>query len=87
MIYDLFTQYYIDLFTPYYIYYISLSLQYALPYLRKTKGNIVNIASISGVIANAASPTYCASKVSKLSFKQSFHSWKETNFIEHSGAS
>ncbi|XP_060607337.1 17-beta-hydroxysteroid dehydrogenase 14-like [Ruditapes philippinarum] len=36
--------------------------KYALPYLRKTKGNIVNIASISGVIANAASPTYCASK-------------------------
>ncbi|XP_053381307.1 17-beta-hydroxysteroid dehydrogenase 14-like isoform X1 [Mercenaria mercenaria] len=36
--------------------------KYALPYIRKTGGSIVNIASISGVIANAASPTYCASK-------------------------
>lgn len=36
--------------------------KYALPYIRKSAGSLVNIASVSGVIANSASPTYCASK-------------------------
>ncbi|XP_060586234.1 17-beta-hydroxysteroid dehydrogenase 14-like [Ruditapes philippinarum] len=36
--------------------------KYALPYLRKTSGSIVNITSISGHSGTANSPSYCATK-------------------------
>ncbi|XP_053381555.1 17-beta-hydroxysteroid dehydrogenase 14-like isoform X2 [Mercenaria mercenaria] len=36
--------------------------KYALPHLRKTKGSIVNITSISGHAGTANSPSYCATK-------------------------
>lgn len=36
--------------------------KYALPYLRKTKGSIVNMSSFSGTNAQAETPTYCSSK-------------------------
>ncbi|XP_015283835.1 PREDICTED: 17-beta-hydroxysteroid dehydrogenase 14-like [Gekko japonicus] len=39
-----------------------LTSKYALPYLRETKGNIINIASIFGVIGAKHSVSYAASK-------------------------
>ncbi|KAL8176803.1 UNVERIFIED_CONTAM: hypothetical protein K2H54_038831 [Gekko kuhli] len=39
-----------------------LASKYALPYLRETKGNIINIASIVGVFGNMNSVSYVASK-------------------------
>ncbi|XP_060636452.2 17-beta-hydroxysteroid dehydrogenase 14-like [Anolis sagrei] len=39
-----------------------LASKYALPYLRKTKGNIVNISSLSHVIGSKQSVTYGATK-------------------------
>ncbi len=39
-----------------------LLTKYALPHLRKTKGNIVNIGSIEGLGSNPRHAAYCASK-------------------------
>ncbi|XP_016852195.1 17-beta-hydroxysteroid dehydrogenase 14 [Anolis carolinensis] len=39
-----------------------LASKYALPYLRKTKGNIVNISSIVNIIGDKLSLTYAATK-------------------------
>lgn len=39
-----------------------LLIKYAMPHLRQSGGNIVNIGSIEGVGANPAHPAYCASK-------------------------
>ena len=36
--------------------------KYALPYLRRTMGNIVNIGSVLGVVAKEGSSMYCATK-------------------------
>lgn len=36
--------------------------KYALPYLRRTKGNIVNIGSVLGVVAKEGSSMYCSTK-------------------------
>jgi NAD(P)-dependent dehydrogenase (short-subunit alcohol dehydrogenase family) len=39
-----------------------LCSKYALPYLKKTGGSIVNIASIGGLVGYAGAAAYCASK-------------------------
>lgn len=39
-----------------------LGCRYALPYLKRSKGCIVNIASISGITATRGCAAYCASK-------------------------
>ncbi|XP_077171591.1 L-fucose dehydrogenase-like [Paroedura picta] len=39
-----------------------LASKYALPYLRETKGNIINMASISGVLATKHAVSYSTSK-------------------------
>ncbi|XP_054850065.1 uncharacterized protein LOC129339510 [Eublepharis macularius] len=39
-----------------------LASKYALPYLRETRGNIINIASIAGVLAAKNGVSYCTSK-------------------------
>lgn len=39
-----------------------LLIKYALPYLKKTGGSIVNIGSIEGFAANPSHAAYCASK-------------------------
>ena len=38
-------------------------LQLALPYLRKTKGNIINMCSMSGVVGQGNSTAYTPTKV------------------------
>ena len=38
--------------------------QEAIPHLRKTKGNIINIASMSGVLGQGNAISYVSSKVS-----------------------
>jgi hypothetical protein len=43
--------------------YLFFSFQYALPYLRKTKGCIVNTGSIGSSAAALGMSSYCASKV------------------------
>ncbi len=40
----------------------AMLIKYALPYLRKSKGNIVNIGSIEGLGSNPQHSAYCASK-------------------------
>uniref|UniRef100_A0ACB8EW25 Uncharacterized protein n=1 Tax=Sphaerodactylus townsendi TaxID=933632 RepID=A0ACB8EW25_9SAUR len=42
---------------------ILLASKYALPYLRETKGNIINMASIAGMIGMKHSVTYSSSKL------------------------
>lgn len=42
-----------------------LCLQFALPYLRKTKGNIINLASLVGIIGQKYAVPYVATKVSQ----------------------
>ena len=44
--------------------FIIVCFQYALPYLRKTKGSIVNISSLAGSCGADKSVTYCATKAS-----------------------
>ena len=39
-----------------------LMIKFALPHLRKTKGNIINIGSIEGLGANPLHSAYCATK-------------------------
>ena len=39
-----------------------LLIKYSLPYLRKTKGSIVNVGSIEGLASNPGHAAYCASK-------------------------
>ncbi|XP_060110986.1 uncharacterized protein LOC132583340 [Heteronotia binoei] len=41
---------------------VFLGCKYALPYLRKTKGNIINMASLDGVIGKQSQVGYAASK-------------------------
>lgn len=36
--------------------------KYALPLIKKTKGNIINISSVVGIIPDSTSPAYCATK-------------------------
>uniref|UniRef100_A0ACB8EWQ6 Uncharacterized protein n=1 Tax=Sphaerodactylus townsendi TaxID=933632 RepID=A0ACB8EWQ6_9SAUR len=42
---------------------VLLASKYALPYLRKTKGNIINLASLYGVIGMKNTVTYSSSKL------------------------
>lgn len=44
------------------LYGTFLGCRYALPYLKRSKGGIVNIASISGITATRGCAAYCASK-------------------------
>ena len=46
---------------------ICLSLQFALPYLRKTKGNIINMSSLVAQIGQPGAVAYVASKVNFIS--------------------
>ena len=39
-----------------------LTSKYALPHLRETRGNIVNIASVAGIQASSMDPPYCVAK-------------------------
>lgn len=41
---------------------VFLNCKYALPYLRKSRGCVVNMASTSGLVATKKDPAYCASK-------------------------
>lgn len=41
---------------------VFLCTKYALPYLKKSKGSIVNIASTGGLVGYAGGSAYCASK-------------------------
>lgn len=47
---------------------IFLTTKYALPYLLKSKGNIVNIASALGLVPEKESSIYCASKAAVIMF-------------------
>ncbi|XP_067325993.1 17-beta-hydroxysteroid dehydrogenase 14-like [Anolis sagrei] len=42
--------------------YLSFHLQYALPYLRKTKGNIINLSSIAHIVGGGHELPYTSSK-------------------------
>lgn len=48
-----------------------LAAKYALPHLRKTKGNIIQTASLSGTLGQAGSAPYCATKGAISSFTKS----------------
>lgn len=41
---------------------VFLCTKYALPHLKKTKGNIINIGSTAGLVGYGAGSAYCASK-------------------------
>jgi len=41
---------------------VFLNAKYALPHLRESKGCIVNLASVGGLVASHNDPSYCASK-------------------------
>jgi NAD(P)-dependent dehydrogenase (short-subunit alcohol dehydrogenase family) len=41
---------------------VFLCTKFALPHLRKTKGNIINISSTAGLVGYAGGSAYCASK-------------------------
>lgn len=43
---------------------VSLSLQFALPYLRQRQGNIINVSSLVGTIGQKDAAPYVATKVS-----------------------
>jgi len=49
--------------------------KYALPALRAAKGNIVNIASISGISAEAGTSIYCVSKAGLIHMTRC-HAWE-----------
>lgn len=49
--------------------------KYALPALRASKGNIVNIASISGISAEAGTSIYCLSKAGLIHMTRC-HAWE-----------
>jgi len=49
----------------FFIYLLTItSWQYALPYLRKTQGNIINLSSLVASIGQKDAATYVATKVS-----------------------
>ena len=41
---------------------IFAACKYALPHLRKVKGNIINMSSLVGIMGQAEAPTYTATK-------------------------
>ena len=47
---------------------ICFCFQFALPHLRKTKGNIINISSLVAQIGQPGAVAYVASKVNLLCF-------------------
>lgn len=47
---------------------IFLMTKFSIPYLIKTKGNIINIASTLGLVPEAESTIYCSSKASIIMF-------------------
>ena len=47
---------------------ISFCFQFALPHLRKTKGNIINMSSLVAQIGQPGAVAYVASKVNLLCF-------------------
>jgi len=47
---------------------IFVASQRALPYLRKTQGNIINLASLVGTMGQLEATTYCATKGAVISF-------------------
>lgn len=49
---------------------VSLSLQYALPYLRQRQGNIINVSSLVATIGQKDAAPYVATKVSYSSKEQ-----------------
>jgi len=50
---------------------IFAASKYALPYLRKTRGSIINIGSLVGKIGQEWATTYCASKAGVVGFTKS----------------
>ena len=48
-----------------------LTCKYAIPYLKKTKGNIVNMSSVSGEIGQYYTSFYCATKAGITGFTKS----------------
>lgn len=48
-----------------------LGCKFALPHLRKTRGSIINIASIVGVIGQARAAAYCATKAGQIGLTKS----------------
>lgn len=42
--------------------------KYALPHLRKTKGTIINMSSMTAVLGQHLSPAYCATKAAQMGF-------------------
>jgi NAD(P)-dependent dehydrogenase (short-subunit alcohol dehydrogenase family) len=46
--------------------------KYALPHLRKSKGNIVNLASVLGLVGLPSSSVYCASKGAIIAMTRAF---------------
>lgn len=48
-----------------------LTAKYCLPYLRKTKGNIIQTSSISGILGQPGASPYCATKGAVTSFTKS----------------
>jgi L-fucose dehydrogenase len=45
--------------------------KYALPYLKKTKGTIINMSSMTAVLGQEHSTAYCATKAAQVGFTKS----------------
>jgi len=58
-----------DLFQLNFISYFA-ACKFALPHLRKVKGNIINMSSLTGYFGQAKAPTYCSTKGAITSFSK-----------------
>ena len=59
-----------------------LCLQYALPYLRKTRGNIIQTASMVGHFGQAGAVAYCATKVKTLFYLDELLEFMKLNGVQ-----
>jgi NAD(P)-dependent dehydrogenase (short-subunit alcohol dehydrogenase family) len=51
---------------------VFLCTKYALPHLKRTKGSIINISSIGGLVGYAGGSAYCASKAAVIMMTKTF---------------
>ena len=51
---------------------VFLCTKYALPHLKRTKGSIINVSSIGGLVGYAEGSAYCASKAAVIMMTKTF---------------
>ena len=51
---------------------VFLCTKYAMPHLKRTKGSIINISSIGGLVGYAGGSAYCASKAAVIMMTKTF---------------